>query len=337
MKESILSSTVLKEIINNSIIDKPFRLNQILNYVFKQKIYDFNSMYNLPKKLIAFLNENYSILNISLLKKKKSKDGTTKFLFQLSDDFCIESVILKDKNSRYTFCISSQSGCRMNCTFCTTGKMGLLKNLHYTEIISQILFLSENINKSHNIVFMGMGEPLDNYENLVSCLVSIKNNKFMNYSLSRITVSTCGITDKIIPLISQFPKINLAVSLNSLIQKKRIQIMPITKKYPLNNLIETLYQCYNKFNNRITLEFILFENFNMGDDELKEFSKLKKNIFLINVIPDNALNSSVIKEKSINSFCAKLQNMGFNVTKRYRRGEDIKADCGQLYWEYKKK
>ena len=242
-KPSILSLEIQEALIKNKIIDKPYRLDQIINFIYKHKIYELNKITNLPLDLRNKLSSEYQVLTILLLKEQISKDGTLKYLFKLYDDNCIESVILKDNNDRITFCISTQSGCRMGCTFCKTGKMGFRRNLDYTEIISQILFLSNKTKNNFNIVFMGMGEPLDNFDNLIKSIEIIKNRKYFNMSLSRVTVSTCGIIDKITPLFEKYPSICLAVSINSLIQKNRESIMPISKKYTLDKLLTTLYNC----------------------------------------------------------------------------------------------
>jgi len=287
-------------------------------------------MNNIPKKILIDLENNFNILDIEEKDIKKSFDGTIKYLFKLNDNNYIESVLLKDINYRYTFCISTQSGCRMGCTFCKTGKMGLKRNLTYTEIISQILFLSSMIDKSYNIVFMGMGEPLDNFDNLTKAIEIIINN--LKLSMSRITVSTCGITDKIIPLLEKFNSINLAVSLNSMIQKNREKIMPISKKYNINDLLTVIKYVINRYKNRITFEYVLIEDFNMNDDDLSEIAKLKEYNIMFNLIPANDDNIK-LNQEAINRFYNELKKLGINSTKRYRRGYDINAACGQLYWD----
>lgn len=337
MKISIFTLTE-KE---NNILDQKFRKDQIFDFVINKFIKDFDQITNLPKDLRKELKEKYALFSFSLTKKQVSKDGTVKYLFKLQDGSYIESVILKDNKNRMTFCISTQSGCKMGCIFCKTGEMGLIKNLTYDEIISQVLYLSYEVRKNYNIVFMGMGEPLDNYKDLCKSIDILKDKNIFGISPSRISISTCGITDKILPILDKFPKINIAVSLNSAVQEKRKKIMPISKKYPIDELIKTLEKAYSIYKNRITLEYVLIKNINIGIDEINELSKLKKNIFIINVIPINNNDNINLKkpdEKEIKTFCELLKNKGFNVTRRYRRGDDIKAGCGQLYWKsiYKK-
>ena len=297
-------------------------------------------MSNIPQNMQNLLDENFHILDLNEQDKKISADGTVKYLFKLLDGNCIESVILKDENGRYTFCISTQVGCKFNCSFCMTGKMAFIRDLTYSEIISQILFLANAIEKNFNIVFMGMGEPLDNFDNLVSSIKIICHKNGFNFSISRVTVSTNGIIDKIPELFKIFPKINLAVSINSFLQGKREKIMPIAKKFLLNDLINILLVCYKKYKNRITLEYVLINNFNDNIEEIEEIKKLKRDPFLINIIPlnidDSINNNEKLDESKIKWFSEELNKAGFLVTRRYRRGEDIQASCGLLCWQNKK-
>jgi 23S rRNA (adenine2503-C2)-methyltransferase len=331
LKTSILSLEEQDKLKNSAFFDNRFRLKQILEFIYSKKIFDFQGMTNLPSKLRNNLEANFSIINIKEHDKKVSKDGTIKFLFHLEDDNYIESVLLKDINGRYTFCISTQVGCKMNCSFCMTAKMGFIRNLHYTEIISQILLLSKIANKSFNIVFMGMGEPLDNFDNLSKTISVLISKSGFKMSPSRITVSHCGILKEIINLLELFPEINIACSLNSAIQSKREKIMPIAKKYKLSELIKTLDEAIHRYKKRITLEYVLIKNFNSGREDIKKLNELIKNKknYLINIIPYN--NNEKTDEKIITLFMKELSSSGFNVTRRYRRGGDIQADCGQLY------
>ncbi len=325
------------EILKLKIFDKPFRLKQIYNFIFKKNVYAFDNMSNLSISLRKNIEKKYDVLDIFPVDKINSTDGTEKYLFKLNDENCIESVILKDENERATFCISTQVGCRMGCRHCRTGSMGLIRNLNFTEIISQVLYLSKLVNDKFNIVFMGMGEPFDNFDNLIRSIEILTGSKYFNLSTSRITVSTCGIMDKITEFTMLFPNINLAVSLNSLIQEKREKIMPIAKKYNINELMSALTGIYKKNKKRITLEYVLIKEFNDGIDEINAFKSIDKRAFLINIIPvnKNDINLERPDESDIKIFCKKVNESGFNVTRRYKRGEDIKAACGQLYWDRK--
>lgn len=331
MKNSILEDLLENKDLN--FFDKSFRKNQILDFIFKKRIFDFNKYINLPKNIRDHLIENFSILKLESVMEKISIDGTKKNLFKLGDNTYIESVILKDIKNRYTFCISSQCGCKMGCNICKTAEMGFIRNLDYIEIISQVLYLFSISRKLDNIVFMGMGEPLDNFDQLIKSIKIIV--KKLNFSITRITVSTCGLTDKIENLFEIFPNIRLAVSLNASIQEKREEIMPISKKYPLEELLITLDRCYLKYKNRISFEYVLIKNFNMNQTDLDGFKNFKKS-YHINLIPFNSTDENLKpSNESVKFFYNKLEKMGFNVTIRKRRGSDIQADCGQLYYYFK--
>ncbi|OHD13809.1 MAG: 23S rRNA (adenine(2503)-C(2))-methyltransferase [Spirochaetes bacterium GWD1_27_9] len=341
MRESILSLDE-KKLLNIPLVDKPFRAKQIIKSIYKNRIFDFASMTDMPKSLREYLTTNFTILNIKPIKKLESTDGTIKFLFKLTDDNYVESVYLKDKNNRITFCISTQSGCRMGCKFCKTGEMGLKKNLDFTEILSQILYLAQIMDEDQtvvdtafNIVFMGMGEPLDNFENVTKSIKILNLKDFFDIKESRITISTSGLLDKIPLLYENFPSIKLAVSLITANQKKREEIMPIAKKFTIQQIFDILIKCYQKYQNRITLEYVLIKGFNMSDDDIKDLEIFNNKAFHLNLIPLNHNDNKIQRpeEKEIKLFQQKLENKGFTVTRRYRRGDDIKADCGQLYWD----
>jgi len=331
-----LKTSILEYLLENKkfvFFDKTFRNNQILDFIFKKREFDFNNYLNIPKNIRDHLVENFSVLKLESVLEKKSVDGTRKFLFKLNDNNYIESVILKDNKNRYTFCISSQCGCKMGCLICKTAEMGFFRNLDYVEIISQILYLLSVSKKLDNIVFMGMGEPLDNFIELIKCIKVIVER--LKFSITRITVSTCGLTDKIEKLFEEFPNIRLAVSLNSTIQEKREKIMPICKKYPINELIDTLDRCYLKYKNRISLEYVLIKNFNMTQEDIEGFKNFKK-FYHINLIPFNSSDENMKpSDKNVKFFYNKLEKMGFNATIRLRKGSDIQADCGQLYYFFK--
>lgn len=304
-------------------------------------------MTNLPLAMRRALQEKYSILQLSEVKKVTSTDNTVKFLFKLDDEddteFYIESVLLQDKSGRYTFCISTQCGCRMGCTFCKTGSMGLQKNLTYDEILSQILFLADSVQltgedkKFFNIVFMGMGEPLDNKKELIKTIGILLDKDYFALSAGRITVSTCGLLDAVPEVFDKFPKIRLAVSLNSARQEQRVSIMPIARRYPVDRMAKQLLSFYDKYQKRITLEYVLLKNFNDTDMDIKALDVFKGPAFHLNIIPYNSADPKdpgCPTEPEISSFITKLEKRGFAVSRRYRRGRDIQAACGQLYTEF---
>lgn len=342
-KISIISA--LHDLGNNEFVDKPFRVKQIANAIFTKRVFDFKQISNIPLNLREFLSQNYYVLDTIPISKLESKDGTVKFLFELTDQNCVEAVYLKDKNNRVTFCISSQVGCRMGCKFCKTGLMGLTRNLFHSEIISQILYLlsfmdsdKSVLDTKFNIVFMGMGEPLDNYDELLKSLEIITSKEYLDLAQNRITISTCGIIDKVLDLHKKFDKLKIAVSLVSANNDKRKEIMPITNKFDIEAVYTNLFDNFKKYKNRITLEYVLIKNFNMGDDDIKYLAKFNNEAFHINLIPLNHSDDNLERpsETDIKVFQSKLEKSGFCVTRRYRRGDDIKADCGQLYWDIKK-
>ncbi|HOV13533.1 MAG TPA: 23S rRNA (adenine(2503)-C(2))-methyltransferase RlmN [Spirochaetota bacterium] len=344
MIRSILSSLDILQ--NDKNIDKPYRVKQIIEAIFIKRIFSFKEISNIPKQLRDYLSSMYYVLDVKPVKELVSKDGTIKFLFELTDGNCIESVYLKDKNNRITFCVSSQVGCRMGCKFCKTGLMGLIRNLSYSEIISQILYLSsvmdndkDVVDTSFNIVFMGMGEPLDNYDELVKTIEILTDKRYFNLSQSRITISTCGVLDKIPKILERFNNLKIALSLITANNTKRKSIMPITNKFDIESLRHTLPDCYKKYKNRITLEYVLIKNLNMGNEDIDDLQIFNDEAFHINLIPLNHNDDNIERptEDDIKTFQSKLEKKGFCVTRRFRRGDDIKADCGQLYWDVVKK
>ena len=340
MKEPFFSYD--KERLNGlSYIDKPYRIKQVIDFIINKKVYDFTDMSNIPKVVRQKFSECFDILDVQPIDMTQSNDGTKKFLFRTGNGLYIEAVYLKDKNKRITFCISSQSGCRMGCAFCRTSKMGLAGNLSYPQIISQVLFLSkvmaddpEVVDTAFNIVFMGMGEPLDNFDNLVKAIGILTDPDYFGMPQYRITVSTCGIMNMIKPLFEAYPGIMLALSLISASQEKRESVIPMAKKYKLIDMVKILDECHALYDNRITLEYVLIKGFNDSDDDIEELEMFRKDCYHLNIIPLNSNDETRPSETEIKEFMNKLAKSGFNATRRYRRGDDIKADCGQLYWEY---
>jgi len=324
--------------------DSKFRIKQIVDFVFKKLEFDINKMTSLPIDLRKKIDDLFFINNLTVEKKYISEDGTIKYLFRLEDGNFVESVSLSDINNRKTFCISTQVGCRMGCTFCKTGKIGFIRDMTPDEIVSQVILLhkysiSDQDDKSRfNIVLMGMGEPLDNISNLKKGLSIITGKEFFGLSQDRITLSTCGVVDRIDDFFDEFPGVNLAVSLNSNINDKRKQTMPITNKHSIEQIVKAVKNYTQKYKKRVTLEYVLIKSFNNGEDELAGFVKNFKGLdVLINLIPLNHSDdkSAPPSNNEIMEFKTKLEKSGFTVTRRYRRGSDINADCGQLYGSYK--
>ncbi|MBP5705901.1 MAG: 23S rRNA (adenine(2503)-C(2))-methyltransferase RlmN [Spirochaetales bacterium] len=325
------------------IIDKPYRLDQILQNIYHNCITDFAEMTSLSKPLREALSNRYDILLLREEQRWTSSDGTIKFLFELNNDRqFVESVYLKDKNNRVTFCISSQVGCRMGCTFCKTGRMGLIRNLTAAEILSEVLFLwnvmkhDEAVtDKFFNIVFMGMGEPLDNIDNLCHAIDKITNQQYIGMSPTRITISTCGLVDRIEQVLMKFPQVNFAVSLNSSRQEQRVTVMPVAKAHSIAEIKKTLDALAVKYDKRWTLEYVMIAGFNMNYTDALALKCWTPKHYLINLIPLNHSdeNQQRPSEKQIAKFAQTLASFGLKATRRYRRGADIQADCGQLFLE----
>ncbi len=334
---------LLSDMQASSIIDKPYRLDQILQNIYHNCVTDFAEMTSLSKPLRETLSNRYDILLLKEEQRWTSSDGTIKFLFELNNDRqFVESVYLKDKNNRVTFCVSSQVGCRMGCTFCKTGRMGLIRNLTSAEILSEVLFLwnimkhDESVtDKFFNIVFMGMGEPLDNIDNLCAAIDKITNQQYIGMSQTRITISTCGLVDKIESVLMRFPQINFALSLNSSRQEQRLTVMPVAKLHSISEMKKILDSLAVKYKTRFTLEYVMIADFNISYEDAAALKCWTPKHYLINLIPLNHSDDKQQRptEKQIAKFADMLQKFGLKATRRYRRGADIQADCGQLFLE----
>ena len=313
-----------------------YRSLQVCEWIFQKYITDFNMMSNLPKHLRDTLIEEYPI-HLPLVKQRTlSSDGTTKFLLQLFDKNLIEMVLIPEKE-KLTLCISSQVGCLRKCRFCATGYLGFKRNLTADEIIAQVLIALRNHPEKRitNLVFMGMGEPLDNLANVVGAIRLMQDDRLLSFSPRRMTVSTCGVLPGIKKLLNERIKVKLAVSLNSAIQEKREYLMPVAKLYPLTELKRDLllYRRNNPF--RITLEYVMFKGFNTGKEDARALIKLlgdlscKVNLISWNETAGNDQFQAPSSEE-IEQFIKYLQPLPFAVTYRKSRGKDIQAACGQL-------
>ena len=314
---------------------EPYRSRQIRQWIFKHLAVSFEEMTNLPKSLRIFLKDRAIINHLETVEKQISKDGTEKFLFELKDGNLIESVLIPERGHT-TLCISSQAGCAMNCRFCRTGKQGLKRNLTPSEIIEQVIMVKRNSErpaKLTNIVFMGMGEPLSNYDSVIKALKNIIDEEGMNFSHRKVTVSTCGLVPEIERLGNDLT-VNLAVSINASDDVVRDFLMPINKKYPLKDLI---YAC-KKFplpNRRmITFEYILIKGVNDRDSDAERLCTLLKGIRAkINLIPLNAYAEGDFKpsdDHRIIRFQEILTKNYYTAIIRKSKGKDILAACGQL-------
>lgn len=336
MKNHILAllPEELKMIFQQHSIQK-FRSEQLLNWIYQNLTCDLQEMKNLPNKLKEQLKDRFDFYLPTIVKQERSVDGTSKFLLELKAEKHIEMVHIPhlDKN---TFCISSQVGCSRGCKFCATAGLGLTRNLAVEEIVAQIFlakrFLADR--KLTNIVFMGMGEPLDNLDNVLKAVRILQYEQCFSFSPRRITISTCGVIPGIRRLAQSDLKVKLAVSLNAAVPSKREELMPVTRMYPLPELKKALLDFRKKTAYRITFEYVMIKDFNMGNEDVKALFKFlgdiscKLNLIKWNEVPHLPYKSPTSDE--IENFRKKLEKLSSAVTFRNSRGADISAACGQL-------
>jgi len=318
--------------------EKSFRATQIFQWLYRG-VDNFGQMTDINKELIEKLEKNAFLTQLKIIEEFVAKDGTTKFLIELYDGILIEMVIMQYKHGN-SVCISSQAGCRMGCLFCASTQKGLQRNLTAGELLKQVV-LANNKVKISNIVMMGVGEPLDNYENLLIFLDNIHHEKSLNISHRHISVSTCGLCDKIDDLAQKDLQITLSVSLHAPNDIIRNKIMPINNKYNIETLINTCKKYIEKTNRRISFEYILIKNLNDKPIHAVELSKLFKNILChVNLIPVNHVDGKDLlpsDHHSILRFQKILTENGINTTVRRKLGSDIDASCGQLRLRYSEK
>jgi 23S rRNA (adenine2503-C2)-methyltransferase len=323
----------LQEEVKNLGVEK-YRATQLFDFLYKKGIEDFKDMLSLPTSFRDLLQKNFYISKIGLVNLAKSKDQTEKYLFKLDDGNLIESVLIfSDK--RVTECISSQIGCKYNCLFCESGKKGFTRNLTVSEILNQVLFVKKKIESNlNNIVFMGIGEPLDNYDNVVKAICILNSKDAFNIGARKITISTCGVIPAIKSLQERNWQIELSVSLHAPENKLRSYLMPVNNVYPLPDLIEACKNYTDKTNRQITFEYILIKGVNDSLIYADKLAKLiagfnsKVNLITFNPAPDSLLRSPGIFQ--VKSFKNKLTARGIPTTTRISKGDDISAACGQL-------
>ena len=315
-----------------------FRAKQVYEWLWKKSVFSFEEMRNVSKETIQLLNEHFVILHAKITESQRSADRTIKSAFRLYDNNNVEGVLIPTK-SRMTACISSQVGCSLTCKFCATGKLDRLRNLNADEIYDQVFMLNEQAlsyynQKLSNIVYMGMGEPLLNYRNVLESIEKITSTDGLGMSPKRITVSTAGIAKLIKKLGDDEVKFNLALSLHAANDKKRDYIMPINEHNCLEALKEAVVYFYEKTKTRITYEYIIFKDFNdeISDaQELASFAKItpcKINVIEYNPIDDGEFQQA--KREKVDAFVNLLESKNLIVNVRRSRGKDIDAACGQL-------
>lgn len=329
-----------------------YRAKQVFDWIFKKRISDWDSMRNLPKVFVEWLRINYVIDPTKILLDKQSNDVTQKFLIQLEDKQLIETVLIRApqegvgvKKSRKTVCVSIQVGCAYGCKFCASGLAGFKRNLFASEVVAQLLHMSriDSQKETHepnesvsfdNIVFMGMGEPLANYNELVSVLKIMNASWGLNIGARRITVSTSGLAPEIEKLATEALSIRLAISLHGATNEVRNQIMPINKRYPLEVLIPAIEKFREIHGRMVTLEFILIDGVNDSLEQARALVKIAKRLHAhVNCIPYNKVEGLEWKRPSIsrqNKFVQILKEANVSVTIRREKGHSINAACGQL-------
>lgn len=316
-----------------SINDKKFRATQLYEWLYINRVKSFCDMKNISNDLKEKLNNDFSFNTIKIIKKEVSKD-VNKYLFELNDGELIESVLMFHDYG-ISLCISTQVGCSMNCSFCESGKTGKYRNLKPSEMVNQILEIENDINKriSH-VVLMGIGEPFDNYDNVMKFIRIINDPKGIAIGARHITISTCGIIPKIDEFSNEELQVNLAISLHAPNDELRTKLMPINKVYNIDKLIESVKRYIDKTNRRVTFEYIMIKGINDTKDLALELINLIKGInCYVNLIPYNDNNYEgyfMSDDYEIKEFYDILKKGGINVTIRKKFGETITAACGQL-------
>lgn len=316
-----------------SLGEKKFRAKQIWEWLYKHKVKTFAEMSNLNKDLIQKLNANFKIDYIKM-KRKQESDLTNKYLFELIDGNFIEAVLMKHDYG-LSICVSSEVGCNMGCAFCESGRLKKVRNLETYEIVEQILLIEEDLNERiDSVVIMGIGEPFDNYDNIISFIKIINDPFGLAIGARHITVSTCGLIPKIKEFSNLDLQVNLAISLHAPNNDLRSKIMPVNKAYPLEDLIKALKEYINKTNRRVTIEYVMLKEVNDSVENALELAHLLKgmNVY-VNLIPYNETSHIEFKKSDkiqILKFYDTLKKNKINVTIRKEFGKQIDAACGQL-------
>lgn len=346
MNEGKIGKVVLKNLTEEEMVEfilslgeKKFRAAQVYSWVYKN-IRDFDEMKNVPKSLRDKLRDKSIIGNLDIELKLESKiDNTKKYLFLLNDGNIIETVAM-DYDSRLTVCVSNQVGCRMGCNFCASTIGGLSRHLEAWEILDQIMKVQEDLGKRvSNIVMMGSGEPLDNFDNSMRFLKLVNKKNGLNIGNRHITLSTCGLVDRILELADMQIPINLAISLHSPYDEERKEIMPIAKKYTIKELMDACRYYISKTNRRVTFEYALIKDKNNTDREAKKLVELLRGMLChVNLIPINPIAERDYEKPNIeyiNKFKNYLDKNKIPVSIRNSMGSDISGACGQLRRDYK--
>jgi 23S rRNA (adenine2503-C2)-methyltransferase len=340
IKKENIRNLSLEELLSSmqNIGEKPFRAKQVYEWLWKKDAMSFEQMSNLSKDLRNKLEENYFIDHIHLDDQQISSDKTIKCAFSVGDGKVVEGVLIPT-SSRTTACISSQVGCSLSCTFCATGRLKLMRNLSAGEIVDQVVYLKDQAESRYNtpltnIVYMGMGEPLLNYRNVLRSIELITGDEGLGMSPRRITVSTAGIAKMIRKLGDDAVKFNLALSLHAANDKKRSHIMEINETNNLEELADALRYFHEKTDSRVTFEYIIFKDFNDQLEDAQELAEFAKCVpCKINIIEYNPIDNGEFQQadkQRVDAFASYIESKNLIVNVRRSRGKDIDAACGQL-------
>lgn len=316
---------------------KKFRGHQIFQWLYRERVTDFDAMTNLSKDTREILKAHYSIDPLRLVRKQVSHDGTTKFLFATEDGSLLESVIMVFDYGK-SVCVSSQVGCNMGCAFCASGLTKKKRDLTSGEMVAQVLKIQRELDKTNDrlshIVVMGTGEPFDNYENLMTFLETVNHDRGLGIGSRHITVSTCGIVPRIYDFSKAHTQYNLAISLHAPNQALRQELMPVSKAYPLDELMEAIRFYGQENNRRLTFEYILLKGVNDQPEHARQLAKLLKGLnAYVNLIPYNSVDEKQfksVKHDEAMVFYDLLMKNHVRATIRKEHGQDIDAACGQL-------
>lgn len=316
-----------------SIGEKKFRASQVFEWVYQKKVTSFEEMTNIKKEIQEKLAKDFSFDTIKVAKKQASKTAK-KYLFKLFDGNFVEAVLM-EHDYGLSVCVSSEVGCNMGCVFCESGRLKKVRDLGAFEMVQQILLIEQSIKKRiSSVVIMGIGEPLDNYDNVMNFIKIINDAKGIAIGARHITLSTCGIIPRIEQLMEEKLQINLAISLHAPNTQLRDKLMPINKAYPLKKLMDTVKDYINKTNRRVTIEYIMLKDVNDNETQALELASLLKGLNVyVNLIPYNETNHIEFKrtpKDNIMKFYDILKKHGINVTIRREFGGKIDAACGQL-------
>ena len=313
--------------------EKKFKALQVFEWLYQKKVKSFSEMTNIKKEIQEQLDKDFTFDMITIQKKQEDK-LTKKYLFKLEDDNFVEAVLM-EHDYGLSICVSSEVGCNMGCAFCESGRLKKVRNLEAHEMVQQILLVEENIKKRiSSVVIMGIGEPLDNYDNVMDFIKIINDAKGIQLGARHITLSTCGIIPKIKDLMNEELQINLALSLHAPNTQLRDKLMPVNKAYNLSDLMYTVRDYIAKTNRRVTIEYVMLDGVNDNETQALELAALLKgmNVY-VNLIPYNETNHIEFKKSSketIMKFYDTLKKKGINVTIRKEFGSKIDAACGQL-------